>query len=45
MRGALEDLPDPPEGPPPALGGGLLIPFLGIGVLHGVMSLFDALVA
>ena len=45
MRGAIDELPNPPEGPSVTLFGGLLIPFLGLGMLHGVMSLFDALLA
>ena len=45
MHGPLDNLPTPPDGPPVSLFGGLLIPFLGLGILHGVMSLFDALLA
>ncbi len=45
MRGHVDDLPNPPEGPPISLFGGLLIPFLGLGILHGLMSLFDTLLA
>jgi hypothetical protein len=45
MRGPADQLPTPPEGPPVSLFGGLLIPFLGLGLLHGVMSLFDTLLA
>jgi hypothetical protein len=45
MRGPLDDLPTPPEGPPVTLFGGLLLPFLGVAILHGVMATFDALFA
>jgi hypothetical protein len=45
MRKAVDDLPSPSERPPGTLFGGLLIPFLGLGMLHGVMALFDAMLA
>ena len=45
MREAVDDLPRSSEAPPGTLFGGLLIPFLGLGMLHGVMALFDAMLA
>jgi hypothetical protein len=43
MFGPAEQLPPPPEPPRMTLAGALLVPFLGLGMLHGVMSAFDAL--
>ena len=43
MSAPAEQLPPPPEPPRMTLAGALLVPFLGLGMLHGVMSAFDAL--
>jgi hypothetical protein len=45
MRKTVDNMPSPGESPPGTLFGGLLIPFLGLGMLHGVMALFDAMLA
>jgi hypothetical protein len=43
MIGPFDDVASPPDGPGMTLFGGLLIPFLGLGMLHAVMSAFDAM--
>lgn len=44
MRRPADDLPPiATDAPRMSLSGGLLIPLLGLGMLHGVMSAFDAL--
>jgi hypothetical protein len=43
MSAPAEQLPPPSEPPRMTLAGALLVPFLGLGMLHGVMAAFDAL--
>lgn len=42
MREPAEPSPTPAEAPRVTLSGALLIPLLGLGMLHGLMSAFDA---
>ncbi len=43
MIGPFDDLGSPPDGRGMSLIGGLGIPLLGLGMLHAIMSAFDAI--